>query len=438
MNPSRDWTSPDGIASFGPLQGMLIIDLTAALAGAFTTMILADLGAEVIKVESLQHYSTPSRGPRFPARGDGAAAASVAKDYPDADPGEDPWNRISWFNSHARNKRSVTIDISRQAGREVFLRLVSKADGLVENNAAGFLERLSLGPERLLRHNPRLVIVRMPPLGLSGPDANATGFGWHFEELAGFLDVQGYPGGPSVGSIYMDSASGPAGANAFLMGLFQRRRTGSGGVHEVAQVENMIVNIGDIVMDAVINDRVPERMGNRDAMMVPQGAYPCEGVDNWVVLSVRTTAEWQALRKVLGDPKELSDPVLDDLAERRRLHDRIDEVIARWTRARTKHEAFHALQAAGLPAGPVMDEADAASDLQLHDRQFFHILEHPRAGHHFHPGANFQLSATPTQIVRAAPTVGQDNDYVYRTILNMSSSEYESFRRTGHAGCDFR
>ena len=111
------------------------------------------------------------------------ATLAFRRDYADGDPGEDPWNRISWFNSHARNKRDVTMDITRPEGRELFLRLVERSDGFVENNAPGLLERLDIGPDVLLARNPRLIIVRMPPLGLSGPDVTATGFGWHFEEL---------------------------------------------------------------------------------------------------------------------------------------------------------------------------------------------------------------------------------------------------------------
>src|SRR5262249_40794167 len=153
-------------------------------------------------------------------------------------------------------------------------------------NSPGLLERFDLGTDVLLASNPRFVIVRMPPLGLSGPDGRATGFGWHFEELSGLLCVQGYTDGEAVGSIFMDGASGPAGANAFLMALLERRRTGRGVVVEVAQVENLIVHIGDLVMEAAMRDRVPPRWGNRSPDYAPQGVYRCAGEDQWLVLSV--------------------------------------------------------------------------------------------------------------------------------------------------------
>jgi crotonobetainyl-CoA:carnitine CoA-transferase CaiB-like acyl-CoA transferase len=422
------------LPSFGPLAGVRVLDVTVALAGAFATMLLADLGAEVIKVESRQHYSQPSRGPRVPPTGDDPASFSFRRDYADGDPGKDPWNRISWFNSHARNKRDVTMDLTRPEGRELFLRLVERSDGFVENNAPGLLERLDLGPDVLLARNPRLIVVRMPPLGLSGPDMKATGFGWHFEELSGLLSMQGYADGESVVSIFMDGASGPAGANAFLMALLERRRTGRGTVVEVAQVENLTVHIGDLVMDAAMNDRVPRRWGNRSPDFVPQGVYPCAGEDQWLALSVRDDGEWAALRAVLGDPPTLAGPELGTPGGRRAAHDAIDAVISAWTATRTKGDAFHRLQAAGVPAGPVMDEADAMADPQLAERGFFPSLHHPSAGTHRHPGANFRLNGTPTVFWRAAPVTGQDNHAVYRELLGLSAEEYDALVASGHIG----
>jgi crotonobetainyl-CoA:carnitine CoA-transferase CaiB-like acyl-CoA transferase len=424
----------DDHPAFGPLHGVRVVDMTVAFAGAFSTMLLADLGAEVIKVESLQHYPTPTHGPRQPPRGTEAAAMAFSHDYPDSDPGDDPWNRISWFTSHSRNKRNVTMDITRPEGRELFLELIERSDGFVENNAPGLLERLDIAPATLLARNPRLIVVRMPPLGLSGPDHTATGFGWHFEELAGLLQVQGYPDGETVGSIFMDGASGPAGASAFLMALLRRRRTGRGSVVEVAQVENLIVHIGDLVLEAAIHGGAPPRHGNRSPDFAPQGVYRCAGTDQWLALSVRDDADWGALRAALGDPPGLRDPAYATPTGPHAAHDTIDVEIESWTRDRDKLDAFHHLQAAGVPAGAVMDEADASSDPQLHARGFFHLLTHPSAGTHLLPGANFQLRGTPTRLWRAAPVLGQDNQYVYREILGIDEATYASLVTAGHIG----
>src|SRR5262249_18824221 len=176
-------------------------------------------------------------------------------------------------NSPARNKPAITMALTQPEGRELFLRLVEQSDGLVENNTRNLLEHLGIAPDVLLARNPRFIVVRMPPLGLSGPDVAVTGFGWHFEELAGLLSVQGYPGGEPVGSLFRDAGSGPAGANAFLMAVLERRRTGRGAVVELAQVENLTTYIGDLVMEAVGDG--PTRWGNRCPDFAPQGVYPC-------------------------------------------------------------------------------------------------------------------------------------------------------------------
>lgn len=437
---------------FGPLAGIRVLDLTVALAGSFSTMLLADLGAEVIKIDSLQHYSTPSRGPYRPGLPVEAVPAAARRDYPDGEPGEDPWNRISWFNSHARNKRDVTMDLTRPEGRELFLQLIERSDGFVENNPPGLLEKLGIAPDVLLERNERLIVVRMPPLGSSGPDCHATGFGWHFEDLAGLLRVQGYADGPDVGSILMDGASGPAGANAFLMALLRRRRTGRGGVVEVAQVENLINHYGELTLGAAMTGAAPPRWGNRSPDHAPQGVYRCSGEDCWVALTVRSDEEWAALARLIAATPPAAGPVgiggagTADLVGREDLrtvqgrmaaHDELDAVLSAWTAAQQPWALAAALQAAGIPAGPVLDEAEALADEHLHARGFFVLLDHPSAGTHFHAGLNMVLGGTPLQVWRAAPTLGQDNDYVYRELLGVSDETFTALERDGHIGTRF-
>lgn len=418
----------------GPLDGRRIVDFTVAYAGAFATMHLGDLGAEIVKVESLQHHAVPTRGPLVVAQDGWAQRRELyGRDYPDFEPGPDPWNRISWFNCHGRNKLSMTVDLTREEGREIFLRLVERSDGLVENHPAGTLEKLGLGPDRLLERNAALVVVRMAPLGQWGAYHRSTGFGSHFEMLAGIHSMAGYPEGDVVSSLHMDAAGGPAGASAFLLGLRRRLRTGKGGVVEIAQLEHQLQQFGPVIMDAALNHRVPSRWGNRDPRYAPQGVYRCAGDDEWVALSVRDDDDWQRLVEATASPT-LADPRWTTAGARRTDHDEIDLAIAGWTAQRTKEEVFACLQAAGVPAGPVMTEADAFSDPQLHDRGFFQLLEHRSAGTHFHPGLNFRLSATPPSIRRAAPTLGQDNEYVYKEILGLGEGEYAALEAAGHIG----
>jgi crotonobetainyl-CoA:carnitine CoA-transferase CaiB-like acyl-CoA transferase len=218
------------------------------------------------------------------------------------------------------------------------------------------------------------------------------------------------------------------------MALLQRRRSGRGCVIEMSQLENLVHHIGDLVMEAAMNHRAPAPQGNRDPDFAPQGVYRCLGDDEWVALSVRNTRDWRALRQVLGDPERLRADALEETTARRAAHDEIDRVITAWTVMRTKEDAFHALQAMGIPAGPVLDEADAFGDPQLQERGFFEVLTHRSAGTHFHPGVNFRLASAPPQLWRAAPVLGQDNAYVYRELLGLSAAEYADLVDEGHVG----
>ena len=186
-----------------------------------------------------------------------------------------------------------------------------------------------------------------------------------------------------------------------------------------------------------MNDRVPPRWGNRSPDFAPQGCYPCVGNDEWVVVSVRSDGEWARLLDVLGRPAGLDRPELANLDGRHLTHDEIDATISLWTAQRTSTQVTEVLQAIGIPAGPVLDEASAASDPQLHERRFFQMLTHPSAGTHLHAGANFTMSETPPVIWRAAPTVGQDNEYVYKSVIGVSDADYDLLTAEGHIGVDY-
>lgn len=419
----------------GALDGIRVLDLTVAWSGPFATMLVGDMGAEVIRVESLHHYPTSTKGVRKPPRSMVARLGNVNRGYPDLDPGDDPWNRNALYNAHARNKRSMTVDLRRPEGRDIFLRLVERSDGLFENNTVGTLEKLGIGPDVLLATNPSLIVVRMPPLGSDGPLAHFTGFAPQFEALTGIIAAQGYADTDVtsvVTSFFMDAASGPAAASAFLMALHARRRSGRGAVVEVPQAENLLHSVGDLVAEAMLSGDPPRR-GNRDRSFAPQGVYPCAGDDQWVALTVTSDDEWRALRKVVAS-EALDEPGLSDVRTRRARHDEIDAVLAAWSRSLDKREAAARLQAAGVPAGPVMDEADAYADPHLRERGFFVELTHVAAGTHAHPGALFAMSATPPVIGRAAPALGQDNDYVYRDVLGCTDDDIERLTADGHIG----
>lgn len=419
----------------GALSGLRVIDLATVWAGPFATTLLADMGAEVIQVESLYRYPTGGKGQANPKKELVPRLGNLMRGYPDLDPGDDSWNRTSIFNAHARNKRNMTVDLTRDRGRELFLRLVDQSDALIENNPLGTLEKLGVGHEILLERNPRLVVVRMPPLGRDGPDAQVTGLGSQFEGFIGISEAQGYSDETNpVASLHMDAASGPAAASALLMGIIRRRRTGLGGLVEVPQAENLVNHHGETFTAAGMYEQDPERLGNRHHRWAPQGVYPTSDDDGWIALSVRNDAEWEALVELMGNPKWARTESLRHEAGRRQAHDLIDEHLARWTVEHGKYDLFNQLQQVGVPAGPVLTEADAYNDPHLRDRGFFVELTHPRAGTHDHPGRLFTMSVTPPELWRAAPVLGQDNRYVYQELLGVDDAEYLELEADGHIG----
>ena len=268
-----------------PLEGVRVLDLTVVWAGPYATMFLGDLGADVIRVDNPWVFPSATRGvlPRPPkavlTEGDGIFSA-----YPDGESGERPWNRLGLFNSHARNKRSVTLDLRRDSGREAFLRLAETCDVMVENNSVDLLTKLGIDWDALHARNPRLVLLRMPSMGLSGPYRGYLGFGVNFEAVCGLTALRGYPDldrSESENVYHMDAASGAAGAFAVLSALRRRETTGVGELIEMAQSENMLGHIGEYLIDAGRTGAEHDSLGNRHRTRAPQGCYPCTGDDAW-------------------------------------------------------------------------------------------------------------------------------------------------------------
>jgi crotonobetainyl-CoA:carnitine CoA-transferase CaiB-like acyl-CoA transferase len=416
-----------------PLEGIRVLDLTMVWAGPCTTMLLGDLGADVIRVEDARLYNgtrgAVARPPKEHLDNLGWLCA-----YPDDEPGEHPWNRNAFFNIHARNKRSVTVDLLRSEGMEAFLRLVDQADIVVENNAVGVMDKLGLGWESLHRRNPRLVVLRMPALGLDGPMASYVGFGANFEALCGLTSLRGYPDGDLslTGSVYyMDAASGAAGAYAALVALRRRDRTGVGELVELAQGENMLNLVGEYMIDAARTGRVLPPAGNRHLTDAPQGAYPCEGEDTWMVLTVDSDETWEGLQRAMGSPEWAADPRFADAAGRRSHHDEIDAGLAAWTRSLDRWEAARRCQAEGVAAGPVLGDADAVSDVHLRAREFFRRNGSEEVGWHDYPSHVWHWDG-PELLHDGLCPLGAANEEVWSGVAGLDDEAMAALRDGGH------
>jgi crotonobetainyl-CoA:carnitine CoA-transferase CaiB-like acyl-CoA transferase len=422
-----------------PLEGIRIADFTNVYAGPYATMILADFGAEVIRVESLHYFPSATRGytPR-PSPELMATGSRVVVAYADRTPGARPWNRHAMFNCHARNKLSMTVDIRRPEGQEVVRRLVQCSDVVIDNFSAEVMDRMGFSYEVLHSWKPDIIVMTMPAFGLSGPYKTTQAFGIGVEGLCGFTAVRGYPDDverlqvPSV--VHMDAASGPGAALALLAALHYRERTGQGQFIEFAQSENMLPHLGEFFLDAQMNQRDAGPLGNHHPRMAPHNVYPCAGEGTWVTIAVADDAEWQRLCAALGQPDWAVQARFLTTAGRLQHQDELDQALATWTRQRTPTEVVHHLQAHGVTSGPVLSAADAYKDPHLQTRGFFTRVTHPDAGTHDYPGVLWQMSHTPSTIRRPPCCLGEHNTYVYGELLGYSPEEMEQLKAAGHIG----
>ncbi len=422
-----------------PLEGIRILDFTVVWAGPFATQLLAEWGAEVIRVESTKFFPSTTRGTLARPSKELVQQGGIGG-YPDKDPGQRPWNRAALFNVHARNKLSMTVDLTNPEGQEIFADLVSKSDGLIENNAIATMERAGVSWEKLSKINPEFVLVRMPAFGISGPYKSYRTFGSHMESLVGHYSLFAYQvetPEASGTSLFADPASGVAGALAFMSGLRHRRNTGKGIQIETATAENFANQLGPHILNYSMKEEVPEYIGNRHPVYAPQGVYPCKGEDRWISITITDDSEWEKLSSLIGEGELSKKHDYDNVAKRRMNHDLIDEQISKWTINQDSIELMNTLQNNGIPAGAVMNEKDAFEDPHLQQRNYWEELTHPEAGTYKYPGVLWKSNAINNKLRRAAPRLGEDNEYVYKTILEYSDEQYEAYEKNGHIGMDY-
>jgi crotonobetainyl-CoA:carnitine CoA-transferase CaiB-like acyl-CoA transferase len=444
----------DSVGSGGtkrlPLEGVRVLDLTVVWAGPLTTTLLGDLGAEIVRLDNPNLFPTATRGavPR-PAAERVSDLGQFWGRFPDGELGERPWNRVGPFVCHARNKLGMTIDLRTELGRETFLELVEQSDVLVENNSIRVLPSLGLGWEELHDRNPRLIMVRMPSLGLHGPYAEYVGFGAHMEALCGYSSLRGYRDLDPTSldpTYFMDPASGVNGAFAALCALRRRERTGVGELIEFAQAENLLSYVGEFLVDASLTGEPHECHGNRDPHRAPQGVYRCvgdrvgdgtPGAEQWVALSVADDDQWRRLVVALGSPSWAIAEALATEAGRRVRHDLIDSELAVWAEERTVDEVVAVCRSAGVSAGPVLDEAGLFADGHLRGRGFFRVNQSADVPPVEFPGHQWGWDGPE---LRWGPlnTMGGDNDYLYRTVLGKTDDELAVLDAERHLADGYR
>jgi crotonobetainyl-CoA:carnitine CoA-transferase CaiB-like acyl-CoA transferase len=410
------------------LAGVRIVDLTVVWSGPGATQLLGDLGAEVIRVEGNNRLSRQSS-----AHTTGASIAHLpfhANIYPNRTPEPRPYDRSANFNWHARNKLSVCMNLETAEGRAAMFALIERSDVVVENNSKGVLEKLGLGHEELLRRYPRLIVVRMPPLGMSGTLSDYLGYGPNFNSLVGIAAMDGYEGQDvdSGGDNYhMDEAAPASVAFAVLAALWDRETTGTGGLIEFAQAENVMHDIGEWFIDHQLNDRDPTVLGNADLQMF-QDVFPATEQDRWIAISVRHDMDWVALSNVLGLGEATASLGATQELRQENRPSLLTEVRGR-TQERGSDELVAALQAVGVPSGEVMSERRLLADRHLAEREWFVERTHPVVGTHRYPGHAWRAEGLDQVFGRPLPSFGEDNDYVYLELLGYDEQTYQDLRR---------
>ncbi|SDB59848.1 CaiB/BaiF CoA-transferase family protein [Belnapia rosea] len=415
--PRRKPARPAGL----PLAGLRIVDLSMGWAGPLCTRQLADLGAEVVKVEACQ--------------------------YPDWWRGVDPrpaffaerqYERDLRFGVLNRNKAGITLDLTTPEGAALLKRLVREADAVVENYAREVLPKLGLDYPALVQERPDLVMVSMPAFGGSGPWRDARAYGSTLEHASGLPSVSGNADWPPTTNqlAYGDPIGGLNAAAAVLTALLHRRETGEGQHIDLAQVECMFPLVAPWILAQSANGSAGPRLGNRHPRMVPHGCFPCSG-EGWIALAVTEDAAWPRLCAVIGREDLAADPALAKARGRRAREAEIEAAIAAWTTEREADAAMAALQSAGIAAGALRWPTGLVRDPHLRARGFWQPVERPWLGHHDQPSAPFrEAGGGPYAIRRPAPTLGEDNDAVLGGLLGLPPAERAALAAAGIIGTE--
>ena len=406
----------------GPLEGVRIIEMGQLIAIPFAMKMLADMGAQVIRLESVARLES--------YRSDSVYQNDISGEF---------WNKGANFYEQNRNKLGVTLDLSKPEGLQILRNLVSIADVFSENFTPRVIKNFGLEYGDLRKIKPDIIMVSSTGYGFYGPWSNFGATGPATEGAAGLAYQTGYlGGGPVMAEIpYTDYTSGEHTVFAVMAALMHRLRTGQGQFVDISQTQATSSTIPEVLMDFSANGRSGQRFGNQDTVMSPHGCYPCRGDDRWITIAVATDEEWQAVCRVLGQNGWAADPRFNDSFSRWKNRDELDAVIGTVTSTWDAHELMHALQKDGVAAGAVLDSKDLLFDPHLGQRNFYEVVTHhestgipplPYAGR------PWKLSKTPAVNSQPAPLMGEHNNLVLSGLLGKTAEEMAELEEAGIIG----
>ena len=380
--------------SAGPLSTVRVADFSWIIAGPTATRHLALMGAEVIKIGS-------ARRP-------------------------DPSTRGAAFQVYNQSKLYPALNLSQPRGKELAVELVAQCDVVVENYAAGVFERLGLGYDVLSRARPDLIMVASSGTGHTGPDRDYVAYGSLLQHYTGWNSVSGYPDQePIKGGLWADPWVGMELAMVTLGALDHRAQTGSGQYIDFSMAEALSASLPEALLEYQMTGAEPTPLGNRDRFAAPHGVYRCRGDDRWIAIEVHDEGQWQALCGVIGRPDLCSDPDLATPGGRKRREDELDAAIAEWTFGVEDRVAFETLQRSGVPCGLSMDLGRLHDDRHLNEGGYLKTVEYDDGSARVLPTLPWRLNGESADVVRPAPELGRDSEYVYRELLGIEDAEFE-------------
>ncbi|WOH83874.1 CoA transferase [Bradyrhizobium sp. BEA-2-5] len=404
-----------------PLEGIRVVDFSMGWAGPICTRTLADLGADVIKIEATQYPDW--------WRGVDRRPAYVL---------EQMYEKSVRYCIMNRNKRGITLDLTRPKGLELAKRLLADADLVVDNYSVEVLPKLGLGYDVLSKINPKLVMMSMSAFGAGSVHRDCRAYGSTLEQGSGLPSVVGDPDGPPVMShtAFGDAVGGLNGAAAVLTALIHAKLTGQGQFIDLAQIECMMPFAAPWIVAHSTSGRPPTKYGNRHPDFVPHGCFRCAGEDNWIVVAVSDDAMWPKLARLLGREDWAADEALKTAAGRRAIEAEIEAAITAWTAARDADAAMTALQTEGVASGVARLPIDLLEDPQLHARGFIQQVDRAFIGRHPQPSMPFRESDAPFAIRSVPPTLGEHNREILGGMLGLSDAELDELTREGIIGTE--